>query len=79
MYSIEFKARAREDLEKLKRTEPKAFKKVLGLLDEIADHPRLALAIPNRFEATKLERGVDVLLRSTAWYMRFTIQRLLLS
>ena len=53
MDSIEFNARAREDLEKLKRTEPKAFKKVLGLLDEIADHPRSGTGHPEPLRGDK--------------------------
>lgn len=39
MYSLEFTDEAKEDLSKLKKTEPNAFKKAQKLLIEIIEHP----------------------------------------
>lgn len=39
MYDIQHTSKSDEDLAKLKRDEPKAFKKAMKLLDELIDHP----------------------------------------
>ena len=38
-YTIEFEPKAEKGLEKLKRSEPSAFKKAVKLLGELAEHP----------------------------------------
>ena len=45
-YSIDYNAKAKEDLRKLKRSEPAAFKKVVQLLNELAEHPRTGTGHP---------------------------------
>ena len=39
MYTVSFVDKAKEDLAKLKKSEPAAFKKAINLLNEIALHP----------------------------------------
>ena len=39
MYRLRFSDQAEEDLSRLKKNEPQAFKKALRLLDELVDHP----------------------------------------
>ena len=40
MYGIEIEPRVQKGLEKLKRSEPLAFRKAVRLLKELAEHPR---------------------------------------
>ena len=46
MYRITYSPRAQEGLEKLKRSEPSAFKKAIRLLNEVAIHPRTGTGHP---------------------------------
>ena len=46
MYRITYAPQAEEDLRKLKRNEPTAFRKVVKLLDELAEHPKTGLVHP---------------------------------
>ena len=46
MYTITNSPRAEEDLRKLKRNEPSAFKKAFILLNELADHPKTGTGHP---------------------------------
>lgn len=39
MYNVVYVRRAEDDLRKLKRNEPDSFKKVVKLLNELAEHP----------------------------------------
>ncbi len=39
MYNVIYVRRAEDDLRKLKRNEPDSFKKVVKLLNELAEHP----------------------------------------
>ena len=39
MYNVIYVRRAEDDLRKLKRSEPDSFKKVVKLLNELAEHP----------------------------------------
>ena len=39
MYNVVYVRRAEDDLRKLKRSEPDSFKKVVKLLNELAEHP----------------------------------------
>ena len=39
MYNVVYVRRAEDDLRKLKRKEPDSFKKVVKLLNELAEHP----------------------------------------
>lgn len=39
MYNVSYVKRAEDDLRKLKRNEPNSFKKVVKLLNELAEHP----------------------------------------
>lgn len=41
MYNIDFTSYALEDLAKLKKSEPKAFKKVTKLIEELRTHPEM--------------------------------------
>lgn len=45
-YLITFAPRAKEDLERLKRSEPKSFAKAVKLLNELADHPKTGTGHP---------------------------------
>ncbi|MBQ7690595.1 MAG: Txe/YoeB family addiction module toxin [Muribaculaceae bacterium] len=46
MYGIEIEPRAQKGLEKLKRSEPLAFRKAVRLLKELAEHPRTGTGHP---------------------------------
>ena len=46
IYSIQLSPEAAKDLAKLRKDEPKAFEKALGLLDELRDHPRTGTGTP---------------------------------
>ena len=46
MYTLEFSPQALEDLSKLKRSEPVAFKKAGKLLAELQEHPKTGTGKP---------------------------------
>lgn len=46
MYSIDFTNYALEDLAKLKKSEPKALKKVTKLIEELRLHPEMGTGHP---------------------------------
>lgn len=46
MYRLRFSDQAEEDLSRLKKNEPQAFKKALRLLDELVDHPTTGTGHP---------------------------------
>ena len=46
MYNIDFTSYALEDLAKLKKSEPKAFKKVTKLIEELRTHPEMGTGHP---------------------------------
>lgn len=50
MYSIVFAVRAKEDLEKLKRSEPAAFSKALRLINELIEHPKTGTGHPEQLK-----------------------------
>ena len=45
-YSITYSPEAKEDIAKLKRSEPASFKKVVKLLNELIDHPKTGTGHP---------------------------------
>ena len=46
MYTLDFAPQALEDLAKLKRSEPAAFKKAGKLLNELREHPKTGTGKP---------------------------------
>ena len=46
MYTLDFAPQALEDLAKLKRSEPSAFKKAGKLLNELLEHPKTGTGKP---------------------------------
>lgn len=46
MYRITYSAKAEEDLQKLKRSEPRLFQKALVLLSELIEHPKTGTGHP---------------------------------
>jgi toxin YoeB len=46
MYAITYSSRAEEDLRKLKRSEPDAFRKAIKLLNELIEHPTTGTGKP---------------------------------
>ncbi len=46
MYAITYSSRAEEDLRKLKRSEPDAFRKAIKLLNELIEHPTTGTGHP---------------------------------
>ena len=48
MYRIDFTEDAKSDIAKLKRSEPKAYKKLLQLLDELHIHPTTGIGRPKQ-------------------------------
>lgn len=49
-YIIRFSKRSEDDLKKLKRNEPQAFKKVTTLLNELEKHPRSGTGHPEQLK-----------------------------
>ena len=47
MYTLTYAPTAEEDLRKLKRNEPAAFKKVCLLLNELVEHPKTGTGHPH--------------------------------
>lgn len=48
MYTLTYAPTAEEDLRKLKRNEPAAFKKVCLLLNELVEHPKTGTGHPHQ-------------------------------
>ena len=46
MYKLDYTDRALQDMQRLKREEPQAFKKLGKLLDELMDHPKVGTGHP---------------------------------
>ncbi len=46
MYAIEYMPEAKNDLQRLKRSEPAAFKKAVNLINELMDHPKTGTGHP---------------------------------
>jgi toxin YoeB len=46
MYRITYSVKAEEDLQKLKRSEPRLFQKALVLLSELIEHPKTGTGHP---------------------------------
>ena len=46
MYKLDYTDRALQDMQRLKREEPQAFKKLRKLLDELMDHPKIGTGHP---------------------------------
>ena len=53
MYYIDFSDRAELGLAKLKKSEPKAFNKVLKLLEELQDHPKIGTGHPEPLKGNR--------------------------
>lgn len=48
MYRIDFSERAKSDLVRLKKSEPRAYEKARKLLNELMDHPRTGTGHPEQ-------------------------------
>ena len=46
MYEVRYQKEAMEDMAKLKRQEPTAFKKAIKLIDELYEHPKTGTGKP---------------------------------
>lgn len=46
MYHLDYTTRAKNDMQRLKQSEPKAFLKLGKLLEELMDHPRTGTGHP---------------------------------
>ena len=46
MYKLDYTDRALQDMQRLKREEPQAFKKLGKLLDELMNHPKVGTGHP---------------------------------
>jgi toxin YoeB len=46
MYKLDYTDKALQDMQRLKREEPQAFKKLGKLLDELMDHPKIGIGHP---------------------------------
>lgn len=54
LYSVEFTEDALDDVAKLKRSEPQAYKKLIKLLDELQDHPEIGTGHPKLLRGDKI-------------------------
>ena len=48
MYKLYYTDKAKEDMQRLKREEPKAFLKLGKLLEELMDHPQMGTSKPEQ-------------------------------
>ena len=46
MYAIEYMPEAKNDLQRLRKSEPAAFKKAVKLINELMDHPKTGTGHP---------------------------------
>ncbi len=46
MYNIEYQAQALADIARLKKDEPKAYKKVVSFIEELKEHPKTGTGHP---------------------------------
>ena len=53
MYKISYTERAEKDLMALKRNEPKSFKKVKKLIDELVEHPTIGTGKPKQLSGDR--------------------------
>ena len=56
MYEIDYMPEAKADLQRLKRSEPAAFKKAVKLLNELIDHPKTGTGHPEPLKGKPEER-----------------------
>jgi len=56
MYGIDYMPEAMADLQRLKRSEPAAFKKAVKLLNELIDHPKTGTGHPEPLKGKPEER-----------------------
>ncbi|MBR5918803.1 MAG: Txe/YoeB family addiction module toxin [Prevotella sp.] len=61
-YFVDIKAKAQDDLKRLKANEPKAYRKALQLIGELYDHPRTGTGKPEQLSGD----------RSGEWSRRIT-------
>ncbi|MBR6016879.1 MAG: Txe/YoeB family addiction module toxin [Prevotella sp.] len=61
-YFVDIKAKAQDDLKRLKANEPKAYRKALRLIGELYDHPRTGTGKPEQLSGD----------RSGEWSRRIT-------
>lgn len=55
-YSITYSPAAKEDLAKLKKSEPSAFKKAVKLLNELVEHPKTGTGHPEPLKGAPSNR-----------------------
>ena len=53
MYTIVYSSRAEEDLRKLKKDEPAAFRKTVKLLNELIEHPKTGTGHPEQLKGDR--------------------------
>ena len=53
MYEVRYQKEALDDMAKLKRQEPSAFKKAVKLIDELYEHPRTGTGKPELLSGDK--------------------------
>jgi len=53
MYDLDFEPMARKGLSKLKKDEPKAYKKALKMLEELVDHPTTGTGHPHQLSGDR--------------------------
>ena len=53
MYKIVYSSRAEEDLHKLKKNEPAAFRKAVKLLNELTEHPKTGTGHPEQLKGDR--------------------------
>lgn len=54
MYKLDFTDEAQQDMQRLKRDEPKAFQKLGKLLNELMDHPRTGTGKPEQLTGDRV-------------------------
>ncbi len=70
-YSITYSPEAKEDIAKLKRSEPASFKKVVKLLNELIDHPKTGTGHPEPLKGMPFNRWSLLLLRNIVLFIVF--------
>lgn len=53
MYKLDYTDEALQDMQRLKREEPKAFRKLAGLLEELMEHPKTGTGHPEPLKGNR--------------------------
>ena len=69
-YNLIFSPQSIADLERLKKSEPKTFKKAAIILQELSEHPTTGTGKPKNLLATEPDNGHADYQGNTGWFTK---------